>query len=493
MSDQNNKRKNRRMNPVVVIGIIMILAAAAGVFLWMNHINKLRTEMNDKVESAIEYTERGLYRTAHSEAEEALALAQRLRDDTAAEISETILLAAETVLNGNTLFDSGDYNAALEAYLFASDTAKTIGDLNTEHIDRKIAITEMYIAFFALIEQAEAIVGTADYETALLVYEEAKQVAAALAFAEGINIAGSGIEEVQNLIIQLKRTEAENFYSQGDAFFNNGLYDLALEHFNEALEIFTELDDYQNIFVTRMRILHTEEKIAEAEMHEPDDTDETPGETPGETPDDTQDVTGGQDDVLSNYEHNLRLDFDLRTLLDDQNRRPANQIRMGTTEGMNEGWYNGCGWVATYNALILLGNPRHPAEIVRHFEESGGTVMGGVFGTYPNTIEAYLRGLGYNVNHTLFPQLTLNLDDEIKNSRISILAYAHTSAAHYVTIEYVEDIDKFIVYNDSFARSRSAALGLSNTAAAGAVIDSVAALINNTREILFSFSLIVVS
>jgi len=160
---------------------------------------------------------------------------------------------------------------------------------------------------------------------------------------------------------------------------------------------------------------------------------------------------------------------------------------------MNEGWYNGCGWVAAYNALILLGNPKHPADIVRFFEESGGTVLGGVFGTYPNTIESYFRSLGYSVDHTLFPQLTMNIDDAIKASRVSILAYAHTNAAHYAAIEYNEDIDKFIVYNDSFARTRSANLGLENTTSTGAAIDSISALINNTRDILFSFSLIIVS
>jgi len=165
---------------------------------------------------------------------------------------------------------------------------------------------------------------------------------------------------------------------------------------------------------------------------------------------------------------------------------------MGSREGMNEGWYNGCGWVATYNALILLGTPEHPAEIVRYFETSGGTVFGGVFGTYPNSIESYIRSLGFSVNHAMFPQLSMNIDNAIKASRVSILAYVHTSAAHYATIEYREDIGKFVVYNDRFARTRSESLGFQNDTNVGAVIDSIAAFINNTPDILFSFSLITV-
>ena len=196
---------------------------------------------------------------------------------------------------------------------------------------------------------------------------------------------------------------------------------------------------------------------------------------------------------MHNYEHNSGISFDLTTLIENQNRSPANQVRMGTREGMNEGWYNGCGWVAVYNALILLGNPKHPAEIVMYFETTGGTVFGGVFGTYPNAIESYLASLGYNVKHTLFPKLTVNIDDVARASRVIILAYAHKSAAHYATVEYREDIDKFIVYNDGFARARSANFGFQNETAAGAAIDSISAFISETSDILFSFSLIAVN
>jgi len=160
---------------------------------------------------------------------------------------------------------------------------------------------------------------------------------------------------------------------------------------------------------------------------------------------------------------------------------------------MNEGWYNGCGWIAAYNALVVLETPVHPAEIVRYFEESGGIVLGGVFGTYPNTIEEYMRSQGYRVSHTLFPQLSTSLDDAIKGSRVSILAYLHSSAAHYVAIEYREDIGRFVVYNDSFAQARSSRLGFQNETSAGAAIDSIDALISGTPEIRLSFSLITIN
>jgi len=457
--------------------------------------------MEDHIEEAISQAEQGVYEKTQTEAESALVLAHKLRDEEIIGKSERIISYAIMVIYGNELFDAGRYDMALESYLYSLSIANNIDDLTTELLERAIAKTEMHIAFFTLMDNADDLASNFELEEALFVYEEALQVATALSFAEGIDLAETGIEEMQYRIILAKRMEADNLLLKGELHYGDEQFAEALIFFYEALDILIELDDHLSIFYTESRISHTEQKLLEIELADVD--------TPGTETSDTEPPTGlptpppptppppddidKQDEISSNFEHNSSLDFDLKTLIDNQHRRPANQIRMGSREGMNEGWYNGCGWVAVYNSLILLGNPKHPAEIVKHFEESGGTVWGGVFGTYPNAIEDYLKSLGYSVNHTLFPQLTKDIDEEIRNSRVSILAYAHTSAAHYITIEYSEDEDIFIVYNDGFARTRSSALGLSNTTSVGAAIDSVAALIGGTRDILFSFSLIVVN
>jgi len=341
--------------------------------------------------------------------------------------------------------------------------------------------TETIVTFYSLVGQAETIAETSDFETAILIYEKAKQIAAAINYTQAIELAEAGIEEMNERIIAAKREEAMNLFYVGNQLYEDGQYTDALEYLYKALELYVELDDRQNIIMTEARINVSEQKLEETEAT---------GQAPPTTGADLQEEPI---EISSNYEHNLGIDFDLRTFIDNQNQRPANQVRMGMRDGLNEGWYNGCGWVAAYNALIITGSPQHPADIVRHFEESGGIAFGGVFGTYPNAIEDYLRSFGYTVSHTLFPQASSNLDEVIKNSQVSILAYLHTNAAHYTTIEYREDIDKFIVYNDSFARARSSNLGFQSYTDIGSAIDSVAAFINSTREILFSFSLIVIS
>jgi len=496
-----SERKKRRIKFIVVILIILVITVVTGIILWSVHIRQLRNEMNDFLVYSVINTEQGNYDAALSDAGDALILAQRLRDDEAIGDIEDHIVLIETIIRGNAQFDAGDYNTALNTFLFASDHAKKFQDLNTDLIDEKIVTTEMFILFYSLIDHADNIIDVLVYmpeslmyedalllcEEALSFYEDAMSVADALSYTAGVRTAVSGIEEVQRRIIEIKHNEAMNLFIYGDQLYNDGHYAQSIEYFEDSLEIFIELDEPQLIFALTNRVNLSKRRVAEEEA-----AAAIPPET--EVPDDTEEQSGSSEESVpeSNYEHNQRISFDLRTLIDDQNRRPANQIRMGTRDGLNEGWYNGCGWVAVYNALIILDDPKHPAEIVHYFEMSGGTVLGGLFGTYPHSIESYLNSLGFNVNHTLFPQLSLNIDDVIKASRVSILAYAHTSAAHYATVEYREDIDKFIVYNDSFARTRSAETGLRNIVNTGAAIDSIAAFINESSDILFSFSLIAV-
>jgi len=489
MKQQEQKNLSKRhIKRVVVVCVVLVPVIITSVILYMTHINNLRSEMESNLEHAVTLVEQEELSEAKMYAGDALALAQRLRDDEAIKEVEAHIDLISTIIYGDELFKVGNYQTALEEYMLASGMIVNLHSINHNILEQRIITTERYILFHNIYESAQSYVSSLDYEEALLLFEQAKQIANTLQFENGITETETRIEEMQQLIISKKRAEAEQFFIQGEQFYNNEQYPQALIYLRYALQIFQEIDDNDNIDLTQAKISTTEQKFKEMMTREPSSS-EDPQE---DTQDDIQDDPDEQSEALSNYEHNSSIDFDLRTLINNQNQRPANQIRMGTTEGMNEGWYNGCGWVATYNALILLGNPKHPAEIVRYFEESGGTVMGGMFGTYPNTIVEYLKSLGNSVDHTLFPQLTLNIDDAIKASRVSILAYAHMNAAHYITIEFNEDTDKFLVYNDRLARERSASLGLANSTDGGAVIDSVAALINNTREILFSFSLIVV-
>jgi len=487
------KNNKKHLKAILIICLFLIIAVTAGVLIWSAYIRGLRTEMENHLSDAIVYIDTGEYSNALIEAEAAMNLAVRLRDDDTIYKIDAYVLLTETIINGNGLFEEEKYKPALDVFYLVFDYITEIntiyGDemvLCTIFIMDKIAVTEMFISFYELIEQADNLAGISEYEAAIVKYNDAGTIAAALSFTDGIDIADSGIDYMQEQIIIAKRREAMEYYEEGDFLLNNKLFEEALLSFNKSLEIFTQIEDHDNILLAEAKIDYTEDMLRKSEA-EPPPADSGTQEDPG-----TQDAPGTPGEVSINYEHNITLNFDLKTPIDDQNRSPANQVRMGSGDGTNEGWYNGCGWIAAYNALIILGTPQHPADIVEYFEESGGTVLDGMFGTYPNAIENYLRSRGYNVSQTLFPGLRTNIDEEIKSSKVSILAYAHTSAAHYITVEYREDIEKFIVYNDSSAKTRSASLGFQNETNIGAALDSITAFINNTSNILFSFSLITV-
>jgi len=195
-----------------------------------------------------------------------------------------------------------------------------------------IETTEVVIAFNMLIKQAESFAEISDYETAILTYETAVQVAVTIHYKEGIELADSGIIEMHKRIIAAKRNEAMNLFYTGEQYYKDSKYAEALEYFEKALEIYIELNDQQNIVLTKARIDFSELKLAEMEIN----NQEQPV-----ADDDTQNDIEEPVETSPNYEHNLSINFDLRTLIDNQNQNPANQVRMGIRDGLNEGWYNG--------------------------------------------------------------------------------------------------------------------------------------------------------
>jgi hypothetical protein len=110
--------------------------------------------------------------------------------------------------------------------------------------------------------------------------------------------------------------------------------------------------------------------------------------------------------------------------------------------GYFTGDYNGCGWVATYNAAELLGIPQIPADIIQYYEKSGGTILDGLFGVNPLALEKYFsqpefKDAGITAEMKNLPK---SVDDLVKNSDIAIINYMHDSGMHYITVEYSDGI-----------------------------------------------------
>ena len=139
-----------------------------------------------------------------------------------------------------------------------------------------------------------------------------------------------------------------------------------------------------------------------------------------------------------NFQHNIGFKFD--DFIYDQTTGDAAKLKVGA---FGTGSANGCGPVAIYNALRLLGERVQPAYVIRHLDTTGGALVGGLLGINPKAVENAFMELEYNVNHMYLPK---NLDVAVKESHVSVLAYAHNSGAHYVAIEYVDG--EYHVYNE---------------------------------------------
>jgi tetratricopeptide (TPR) repeat protein len=492
----------KKFRVVAIVSVCIVFIAAGLAYLW--YLQRLRNDMETHLAQAIEHVESGKNESALSEANVAHELALRLDDDHYVALVGDLIAVIEYMMAGLEYFELGDFQAAQEEFILAQNFARNIENLDSSFIGEIIELNDQFIYFEEMVAYGEMLLEHGDYDDALLIFENAKSLADSLDFDEGAAIVAGLIEETEQRIIQAKRVIAVEYEGRGEFYYENKLFQNALESYQSALEIYREIGDSESILrmfaaisktaqshlayieeqlrleneqleAERLEAKRLEAELAEALLAEMEQAEQQ-----------------GQGGANANHLHNRSIYFDLETPIDNQRLPPATLIQMGSRHGMNEGWYNGCGWIAAYNALIALGEPAHPAEIVYHFETNRGTVLDGVLGTFPHAIERFLRDSGFDVNHTLFPRGSLDIDEVIGSSRVAILAYTHTSAAHFITIVYEPSESVFIVFNDSLARRRSAALRLNEITEVGAAIDSVNAFLRETPEILFSFSLITV-
>jgi len=156
--------------------------------------------------------------------------------------------------------------------------------------------------------------------------------------------------------------------------------------------------------------------------------------------------------IQENYEFNQELEKQLsRGFINDQSGGVASQFRMGNSDGDVTTAGNGCGWIAIYNAGIVLQKNFSPADIILYLEDGGGFLRDGEWGTNPHTILSFLRSNGINAQMLY---LAGNLDEAIRNARVGILAYQHgqgllrlaDDGAHWVAIRHVGR--RFEIFND---------------------------------------------
>ena len=105
----------------------------------------------------------------------------------------------------------------------------------------------------------------------------------------------------------------------------------------------------------------------------------------------------------------------------------------------------GCGWIATYNALRLLGRPAEPEELIRYYERQLPLIHGNL-GTTILAPAFYFKKKGYRVE---WASCYDRFDDLAKASDVCILFYRWRDkwklGAHFICLQHTER--GFIGYN----------------------------------------------
>ena len=128
-------------------------------------------------------------------------------------------------------------------------------------------------------------------------------------------------------------------------------------------------------------------------------------------------------------------------LIYNQTKIPKEQWRYGFRTSAD----TGCGWIATYNALRLMGYRPKPEELIRYYERQVPLLHGNA-GTISQGPALFFQRHGFAVETM---SVTERFDEAVKNADVGILFYYWQRklkfGAHFVTVRYCDG--KFVGYN----------------------------------------------
>ena len=128
-------------------------------------------------------------------------------------------------------------------------------------------------------------------------------------------------------------------------------------------------------------------------------------------------------------------------LIENQHALPTARLRYG----LRRSSASGCGWIAVYNALALMGYEAEPEDLIRALEHQP-PMVNGCFGTMLWSPAQCFHRWGFP---TKMVTKWVRFDEEAKRAAVCILFYRWRrglkSGAHFVALQYTES--GFVGYN----------------------------------------------
>ena len=273
--DPNRKRKIKKIL-MIAIPILLVLAILTVILLVRyNNRKKDIAAMEQSFYDAIEYIQADNYPRAKTECQNALDLANKLKDKEIQTDASNYMKLIESVIAGDTDLNDGEYRDAQRNYLNAQNRSRYADNLGLDYIQDRLEQTGQYITVYDLIALGDTLVSNLQYDKAEEQYSAAQLLAGSIYFTEGRDSAIAALErlyesmkqdQADNAAAQQQASEAQSaaagVLSEGDAAFAKGDYTSALTYYTTSLQKYTELEDEVQVAALLLKIAATEEKLA---------------------------------------------------------------------------------------------------------------------------------------------------------------------------------------------------------------------------------------
>lgn len=280
-TDPNKKRRIRRIIMITVVVLVIVIVAAVILTVLHNKRARKREEMEQGYLDTIEYIQIDNYTRAQERCEEALKLAESLRDRAMVKELGDYQKLIESVLAAQEHMDGQRYADAQRTYREAAARSVYVDSIGLDYINDRLALTADYISVYDLINLGDVLAQNLQYDKAEEKYLEAKAVAGKIYFDEGRKSALDALEklyedqkaekeaeEADRKEQQSQQESGANYVTQGDVAFAQGSYEEARVYYLSAQQLYSDMGDQAQQDAVAEKLRTTEEKIEEKELLE---------------------------------------------------------------------------------------------------------------------------------------------------------------------------------------------------------------------------------
>lgn len=255
-SDPDRKKKSKKIVIICLVVAVALLVVVLAIWIVRMLYRQFVEEMSRKYSDTIEYIQDNNFVRAQEEAEEALAVAEKLRDKKYIQEISDYLKLIEALNSADSDYADEKYEDAQAGYVTAKERSRYADHVADDYIDHRLESIVNYLSVYDYIQLGDALMEQGDFDRAEEKYLRAKQLATSVYFEEGRSEAMDALKELYES--RQKAEEAMNqqaaetaattvsaaqLAAEGDKAFAKGDYGSANVYYVMAIEKYQELGD----------------------------------------------------------------------------------------------------------------------------------------------------------------------------------------------------------------------------------------------------------